>query len=193
MPNAEKTAAVAELTDAFQNSTGAVLTEYRGLSVAALSELRRALADNARYTVVKNTLTMIAAERAGIAEVTGPLSGPTAIAFVTGDPVAVAKSIRDFARTNPHLVVKGGLLEGRALSADEIRRLADLESRDVLLAMLAGALNASLARAAGLFAAPLSQAARLTAALRDARSAEQPPAEQPPAEQPAADGAVSTG
>jgi large subunit ribosomal protein L10 len=165
MANAEKTAAVAEITDAFRGTSAAVLTEYRGLTVAQLKQLRRAIASDATYTVVKNTLTKIAMQQAGMPDVADRLTGPTAIAFVTGDPVNVAKGIRDFARTNPLLVVKGGVLEGKTLSADEVRRLADLESREVLLARLAGAMQGSLAKAAGLFAAPLSQVARLAAAL----------------------------
>ena len=165
MANAEKTAAVAEITEAFRGSSAAVLTEYRGLTVAQLRQLRRAIADDATYSVVKNTLTKIAMREAGMPDVADRLTGPTAIAFVTGDPVNVAKGIRDFARTNPLLLVKGGVLEGKALSADDVRRLADLESREVLLARLAGALQGSLAKAAGLFAAPLSQVARLAAAL----------------------------
>lgn len=181
MPNAEKTAAVSEITEAFRNSSAAVLTEYRGLTVSQLKELRRSLAGEATYAVVKNTLTKIAMRDAGLPDVADRLTGPTAVAFVTGDPVRVAKGIRDFARGNPLLVVKGGVLEGRSLSADEIRRLADLESREVLLARLAGALQASLGRAAGLFVAPLSQVARLAAALQEQRSVTEPAAEPAPA------------
>ena len=173
MANAVKTAAVAEIADAFRSSSAAVLTEYRGLTVAQLKELRRTLAGNATYAVVKNTLTRLAARDAGVPDIDALLQGPSAIAFVSGDPVAVAKGIRDFARTNPLLIVKGGVLEGRALSADEIRRLADLESREVLLARLAGAMQASLAGAVALVAAPLSQAARVLAALQ-ARAEEDP-------------------
>lgn len=166
MVNAEKTAAVAELAGAFRDSSAAVLTEYRGLTVAQLKELRRALADNATYAVVKNTLTAIAMRNAGLPDLTERLTGPTAVAFVTGDPVMVAKGLRDFARTHPHLVVKGGVLDGRPLSAEEVRTLADLESREVLLARMAGALTASLSQAAALFAAPVAQFARLAAALQ---------------------------
>ena len=180
MPTPDKTAAVSELAEAFRGSTAAVLTEYRGLTVAQLKELRRALAADARYAVVKNTLTRIAAREAGLAELEQLLEGPSAIAFVTGDPVAVAKGIRDFARANPALVVKGGLLDGRPMSAEEIRRLADLESREVLLARLAGGLSASLSRAAAMFNAPLAQVARLAAALREQLPAGEPaPAESP--------------
>jgi len=163
---AAKTAAVAEIRDAFANSSAAVLTEYRGLTVAQIKDLRRTLAGNATYAVVKNTLTKIAARDAGIPGLEGLLEGPSAIAFVSGDPVTVAKGIRDFSRANPFLVIKGGVLDGRPLSADEIRRLADLESREVLLARLAGGMQASLAAAVSLIAAPLSQAARVLAALQ---------------------------
>jgi large subunit ribosomal protein L10 len=165
MARPDKAAAVAEITEAFRGSSAAVLTEYRGLTVAQLKELRRSLADNASYAVVKNTLTKIAAREAGVTTLESLLEGPSAIAFVTGDPVAVAKGLRDFAKANPLLVVKGGVLDGKPLTADEIRKLADLESREVLLAKLAGAMKASLSQAVGLFAAPLSQAARLFAAL----------------------------
>lgn len=172
MATAAKTAAVAEIRDAFNNSTAAVLTEYRGLSVAQLRELRRALAGNATYAVVKNTLTKIAARDAGVPGFDALLEGPSAIAFVSGDPVTVAKGIRDFSRTNPLLVIKGGVLDGRAMSAEEIRRLADLESREVLLARLAGGLQASLSGAVSLMAAPLAQAARVLAALHAVAAAD---------------------
>ena len=167
MARPDKAAAVAELTDAFRESSAAVLTEYRGLTVAQLKELRRSLAGNATYAVVKNTLTKIAAKQAGVDTLDPLLEGPSAIAFITGDPVEVAKSIRDFGRNHPLLVVKGGVLDGKALSTAEVRKLADLESREVLLAKLAGAMKASLSQAVGLFAAPLSQAARLLAALEE--------------------------
>jgi large subunit ribosomal protein L10 len=165
MARPDKAAAVAELTDAFRESNAAVLTEYRGLTVAQLKELRRSLAGNATYNVVKNTLTKIAAKDAGVDALDSLLEGPSAIAFVTGDPVEVAKSLRDFGRNNPLLVVKGGVLDGKALSADDVRKLADLESREVLLAKLAGAMKASLSQAVYLLNAPLAQAARLLGAL----------------------------
>jgi len=166
MARPDKTATIAEITNRFRASNAAVLTEYRGLTVAQLTTLRKSIAANATYAVVKNTLTSIAAKEAGISAFEGTLVGPTAIAFVTGDPVEAAKGLRDFARTNPALVIKGGVLDGRALSADEVRKLADLESREVLLAKLAGAMKASLTQAAYLFVAPLSQAARTIDALR---------------------------
>jgi len=165
MARADKVAAVAELTESFRQSNAAVLTEYRGLTVAELKELRRALAADARYAIVKNTLTKLAVREAGVAELEALLEGPSAIAFVTGDPINVAKGIRDFARTHPALVVKGGLFDGQPMTADELRKLADLESREVLLAKLAGAMQASLQQAVSLIAAPLSQAARALGAL----------------------------
>jgi large subunit ribosomal protein L10 len=161
----DKGDSVAELAESFAGSTAALLTEYRGLTVKQLKELRRALGADTSYAVVKNTLTKIAANRAGLTGLDELLAGPTAVAFVKGDPVAAAKSLRDFAKTNPALVVKGGVMDGKALSADEIKKLADLESREVLLAKLAGAMKASLTQAVYLFAAPLSQAARAMGAL----------------------------
>jgi large subunit ribosomal protein L10 len=173
MARAEKVTAVAELTERFQNSSGAVLTEYRGLTVAQLGELRRSLGDNASFSVVKNTLTKIAAAEAGVtSELTDLLTGPSAIAFVTGDVVEAARGLRDFARTYPMLVIKGGVLEGKALKPGEIVTLADLEPREVLLAKLAGAMKASLAGAAATFAALPQQMARLLGALEEKRAAE---------------------
>ena len=166
MANAEKTAAVAEIAEEFRGSTAAVLTEYRGLTMGQLTELRRALGEGTRYAVVKNTLTKIAAAQAGVTGLDDLLVGPTAVAFVSGDPVEAAKGLRDFARANPALIVKGGVVEGKPMTADEIRRLADLESRDVLLAKLAGAMKASMAKAAATFQAPLSKFVRTADALR---------------------------
>jgi large subunit ribosomal protein L10 len=173
MANAEKVAAVAELTERFRGSPGAVLTEYRGLTVAQLAELRRSLGDNATFAVVKNTLTKIAVSEAGLNEQLSPLlSGPSAVAFVDGDVVEAAKGLRDFARANPLLVIKGGVLDGKAITSAEIIRLADLEPRDVLLAKLAGAMKASLAGAAATFNALPVQMAQLAEALRARREAE---------------------
>ncbi|MGI8433193.1 MAG: 50S ribosomal protein L10 [Nocardioidaceae bacterium] len=166
MARPDKTAAVAELTEEFRTSNAAVLTEYRGLTVKQLQELRRALGEHATYAVVKNTLTKIAAKQAGVDSFEALLNGPSAIAFVKGDAVEAAKSLRDFARANSPLVIKGGVLDGKPLTVDEISRIADLESREVLLARLAGALVASLQNAVLLFNAPLSQAARLAGALQ---------------------------
>ena len=173
MPRPDKAAAVAELTEEFRSSGAAVLTEYRGLTVGQISQLRIALGTQTTYAVVKNTLTRIAARDAGVDALDALLQGPSAIAFVKGDPVEAARGLRDFARVNPLLVIKGGVLEGKALSAEEITRLADLESREVLLARVAGGFTASLARAAALLQAPVAQAARLAEALR--QKAEQDP------------------
>ena len=167
MARPDKAAAVAELTDEFRSSNGAVLTEYRGLTVAQLRQLRTTLGDDVNYAVVKNTLTKIAAKDAGVESFDSLLQGPSAIAFIKGDPVVAAKGLRDFAKANPHLVIKGGVLDGKALDSDEINKLADLESREVLLSKLAGAMKAAPQQAVSLFAAPLSQAARLFAALQD--------------------------
>ena len=173
MARAEKVAAVAEMTERFQSSSGAVLTEYRGLSVAQLGELRRSLGEHATFAVVKNTLTKIAANDAGVAaELTELLTGPSAIAFVQGDVVEAAKGLRDFSRANPFLVIKGGVLDGKVMTPDEIVRLADLESREVLLAKLAGAMKASMSGAAATFAALPVQMARLLAALQEKRDGE---------------------
>ena len=174
MARPDKAAAVAEIADRFRDSNAAVLTEYRGLTVAQLTELRTNIKAHATYAVVKNTLTAIAAREAGMTAIDAKsLAGPTAVAFVTGDPVETAKALRDFAKTYPALVIKGGVLDGKALSPAEVTQLADLESRDVLLAKLAGAMKASLNNAAYLFAAPLSQAARVVDALRQQREEQQ--------------------
>ena len=173
MARPDKAAAVAELTEEFRSSTAAVLTEYRGLTVAQLKELRRSLGADTSYAVVKNTLTRIAAKDAGVGAFDGLLQGPSAIAFVKGDPVEAAKGLRDFSKAHPMLVIKGGVLDGKPLSPAEITKLADLESREVLLAKLAGAMQASLQNAVSLFAAPLAQTARVIEALR--QKAEQDP------------------
>jgi large subunit ribosomal protein L10 len=165
----DKAAAVAEMAEHFRSSTATVLTEYRGLTVAQLKALRRALGDHTTYEVAKNTLARRAAADAGINGLDDLFTGPTALAFVTGDVVEAAKGLRDFARANPFLVVKGGVFEGRPLSANEVTKLADLESREVLLAKLAGAMKANLSRAAATFQAPVAQAVRLVAALHDKR------------------------
>jgi large subunit ribosomal protein L10 len=172
MPNTEKVGAVAELTEHFSSSSAAVITEYRGLTVKQITDLRRALGRDTTYAVVKNTLTKRAASEAGVAIDDSLLQGPTAIAFVKGDAVDAAKGLRDFAKTHPLLVIKGGVLDGKPLTADEISRIADLESREVLLAKLAGALKALPTRAAGLFQAPLSQMARLAKALEEKKPAD---------------------
>ena len=167
MARPDKAAAVAELTQLFHDSNAAVLTEYRGLTVAQLKALRKALGSYAHYAVSKNTLTAIAAREAGLESFAEKLSGPTAIAFVTGDPVTAAKGLRDFAKANPALVVKAGVLDGKEISPADITALADLESREVLLAKAAGAMKAKLYQVAYLFTAPASQAVRTIDALRE--------------------------
>ncbi len=199
MARQDKAAAVAELADNFRESNGAVLTEYRGLTVKQLQELRRTLGENVSYAVAKNTLTKIAAKDAGVELDEALLTGPTAIAFINGDVVEAAKGLRDFAKANSPLVIKGGYLDGAILTPEEIAKLADLESREVLLAKLAGGMKASLSNAASLFNAPLSQAARVLGALQakaeadpsvlaagaPAAAAEPETAEAPVAEAPA--------
>ena len=204
MARPDKAADVAEIAEHFRTSTATVLTEYRGLTVAQMKTLRRSLGETTSYAVVKNTLTKIAAKDAGVEGLDDLLVGPSALAFVKGDPVEAAKGLRDFAKANPLLVIKGGYMDGKTLSAAEISKLADLESREVLLAKLAGAMKASLSQAAALFQAPLAQAARTIEALRvkaeadpsviggaGAAAAAAPAAEAAPVaeEEPAADAA----
>ena len=163
----DKPRAVAELSEQFRGSSATLLTEYRGLTVAQITELRRSLGTGTTYEVAKNTLAKRAAAEAGISGLDTLFSGPTALAFVSGDPVEAAKGLREFAKTHPLLVIKGGVFEGNAISAAEVGKIADLDSREVLLSKLAGAMKANLSKAAGLFQAPLSKAARTVAALQD--------------------------
>lgn len=163
---ANKEATVAELTEKFQSSAAILLTEYRGLTVGQLKELRRSISEHATYAVAKNTLLTIAAKNAGVTAFEGQLFGPSAMAFVHGDTVSVAKSMRDFAKANPLLVVKTGIMDGLVLSQEEVKKLADLESREVMLAQAAGLFKASMFKAAYMFQAPLAQAARTVDALR---------------------------
>lgn len=172
MARPDKVAAVAEIAEKFRGASASVVTEYRGLSTSQLTALRRSLGDGATYRVAKNTLVKRAAEDAGVTGLEELLVGPTAITFITGEPVDAAKTLRDFAKANQGLVIKGGYMDGRALTVDEVNRLADLESREVLLSKLAGAMKGSLAKAAGLFGAPASQVARLAQALADKRAEE---------------------
>jgi large subunit ribosomal protein L10 len=189
MARANKATAVADIAEQFKDSTATLITEYRGLTVANLAELRRSLAGSATYTVAKNTLIKRAAADAGIEGLDELFVGPTAIAFVSGEPVDAAKAIKTFAKENKALVIKGGYMDGHPLSVSEVERIADLESREVLLAKLAGAMKGNLSKAAGLFAAPTSQMARLLAALQEKKPAEAaapaPAAEAPAAEAPA--------
>ncbi|MFV0458047.1 MAG: 50S ribosomal protein L10 [Actinomycetales bacterium] len=188
MAKPDKVAAVAELAEKFSSSNAGVLTEYRGLTVGQLKTLRTSLGEDATYVVAKNTLTAIAAKEAGVDAFDGQLAGPTAIAFVTGDPVSVAKSLRDFAKANPQLVIKSGYIDGKSLSQDEVTKLADLESREVLLAKLAGAMKAKHTQAAYLFNAPLSQLARTVDALRAKVAEGAPAAAEAPAAEDSAEG-----
>ena len=167
MATPDKVSAVKELADKFRESNAVLITEYRGLSVPQLAQLRERLRGTATYTVAKNTLTALAAKDAGVDGLEDLFVGPTAIAFVTGDPVEAAKGLKAFAKENDKLVIKGGILDGKVISADDIKKLADLESREVLLAKAAGAMKASLFGAAYLFQAPLSKAVRTIDALRE--------------------------
>ncbi|MDQ0750597.1 large subunit ribosomal protein L10 [Streptomyces africanus] len=166
MARPDKVDAVEEMRDRFRDSNGAVVTAYTGLTVAQLQQLRRSLGENAHYRVAKNTLTKIAANEAGITAIDDLFTGSSAVAFVTGDPVEAAKGLRDFAKDNPNLVIKGGVLDGKALSADEIKKLADLESREVLLSKLAGAMKGKQSQAASVFQALPSKLVRTVDALR---------------------------
>ncbi|WP_124054117.1 50S ribosomal protein L10 [Arcanobacterium ihumii] len=167
MARTDKSAAIAELTEDFRKSSAVLVTEYRGLTVAQMKTLRRALGTDAEYKVAKNTLARIAAHEAGIEGLDDDLKGPTALAFVTGDIASAAKAIKNFAKENKALVVKAGVLEGNLLNAEDVQKLADLESREVLLAKTAGVLKASLYKAAYVFKAPLSKTVRTVDALRE--------------------------
>lgn len=176
MATADKATAVADIAEQFKASTATVVTEYRGLTVANLAELRRSLGASTTYTVAKNTLVKRAASEAGIEGLDDLFAGPTAIAFITGEPVDAAKAIKKFAKDHKQLVIKGGYMDGAALSVAQVEKIADLESREVLLAKLAGAMKGNLSKAAGLFNAPASQVARLAAALQEKKAAENPAA-----------------
>jgi large subunit ribosomal protein L10 len=181
MAKADKATAVADIAEQFKESTATLITDYRGLTVANLAELRRSLRPSASYAVAKNTLIKRAAADAGVEGLDELFAGPTAIAFVTGEPVDAAKAIKTFAKDHKALVIKGGYMDGRALTVAEVERIADLESREVLLAKLAGAMKGNLAKAAGLFNAPASQMARLLAALQEKKPADAAPAAETPA------------
>jgi len=173
VPSASNVAEVEAIKGYLEDSVAAVLTEYRGLKVKELGELRASLRGSSTdYRVLKNTLTSIAVRDKGYEELLPLLDGPTAVAFVHGDPVQAAKDLAEFARTHPALVVKGGVVEGRVLGVAEIRQLATLESREVLLAKVAAMLQASLQQTVNLLAAPLRQVATMSAALRDKRQEE---------------------
>lgn len=190
MARPTKVTTVADLADHFRTSSASVLTEYRGLTVSQLKELRRSLGDTVTYAVVKNTLTKIAAKDAGVTGIDELLRGPSAIAFIKGDAVDAAKGIRNFAKANPALVIKGGVMDGVLLSAQEIVRLADLESREVLLAKLAYAMKAKQSQAAALFSAPLAKTARALGALQTKLAAGAPVTEAPVTEAPVSEALV---
>ena len=208
MARPEKTAAVAELVEDFKSAQATFLTEYRGLTVTSLKELRRSLGSETKYSVVKNTLTKIAAKDAGVDIDEALLAGPSALAFIKGDPIAAAKSLKTFQKENPALVIKGGIYEGKRVTAAEIMQLADLESREVLLSKLAGAMKASMAKAAQVFdalrikmesgapaSAEAAPAAEAPAEVATEAVAEAPAAEavaETPAEAPAAEATEST-
>ena len=170
MARADKATAVADIAEQFKEATATVVTEYRGLTVANLKDLRRSLGDSATYTVAKNTLVKRAAADAGIEGLDDLFVGPTAIAFVSGEAVDAAKALKKFAKDHKALVIKGGYMDGRPVTVSEIEAIADLESREVLLAKLAGAMKGNLTKAAGLFNAPASQVARLLAALQEKKA-----------------------
>ena len=151
MATPEKTAAVAEIVEDYRTANATVLTEYRGLSVGLMKQLRRSLGTKNKYSVVKNTLTKLAAKEAGVDLDPALLAGPSAVAFIKGDPIDAAKALRDFSKENPLLVIKGGIFEGKAVTTAEIMQLANLESREVLLAKIAGAMKGSIAKAARVF------------------------------------------
>ena len=151
MATPDKTAAVAEIVEDFRTANATVLTEYRGLSVGLMKQLRRSLGVKNKYSVVKNTLTKIAAKEAGVDLDPALLAGPSAVAFIKGDPIDAAKALRDFAKENPLLIIKGGIFDGKAVTTAEIMKLANLESREVLLAKIAGAMKASMSKAARTF------------------------------------------
>jgi large subunit ribosomal protein L10 len=211
MARPDKTTAVAELAEDFRTANATVLTEYRGLSVTSMKELRRALGATTKYAVVKNTLTKIAAKDAGVVIADNLLTGPSAVAFIKGDPIDAAKSLRDFAKENPFLVIKGGFYEGKPVTKEEIMQLANLESREVLLAKLAGAMKGSLAKAARVFdalrikleaeqgapatAAPVAEVPAATAVTEEAVVATEettPTATEDVAEAPVAEATVET-
>ena len=194
MAKSTKVATVAEIADQFRSSSAAVVTEYRGLTMSQLTTLRKSLGGDTAYTVAKNTLVKRAAADAGVEGLDDLFTGPTAVAFINGEPVDAAKVLRDFAKANPLLIIKGGVLDGKALDAKEVSKLADLESREVLLGKMAGAMLATLTKAAIVLNALPSQVARLSAALVEKRTAEEgaPVVEEAPADEaPAAEATES--
>ncbi|TKV58630.1 50S ribosomal protein L10 [Nakamurella flava] len=171
MAKSDKAATVAEISDRFRSANAAVVTEYRGLTMSQLTELRRSLGKDTSYTVAKNTLVKRAAAEAGVTGLDDLFAGPTAVAFIDGEPVDAAKALRDFAKAHPLLVIKGGVLDGKALAPAEVTKLADLESREVLLAKLAGAMLGTLTKAAVVLNALPTKTAQLAAALQEKKAA----------------------
>jgi len=202
MARPDKAAAVAELTEDFKSATATYLTEYRGLTVTSMKELRRSLGAETKYSVVKNTLTKIAAKGAGVDISDDLLAGPSALAFIKGDPIDAARNLKNFQKENPLLIVKGGIYEGKFITTAEIMKLADLESREVLLAKLAGAMKGSLAKAARIFdalrikmeaehGAPAAPAAPVAEAAPAAEAVAETPAAEEAAPEVVAEVAVS--
>ena len=167
MANPKNTASLEELKARFEQAQSTLLTEYRGLSVAETTELRRALGSEVTYSVAKNTMIKLAAREAGIELDESLLTGPTAIAFVHGEAVDAAKAMKDFSKDHKNFVIKGGYMDGATIDAAQVEAIAELDNRETTLAKLAGAMQGSLAKAAGLFNAPASQVARLAAALQE--------------------------
>lgn len=167
MAKPEKVKAVDEIATRFNDATAAVITEYRGLSMVQLGELRRALGEDTTYRVAKNKLVKLAAEQSGVEGLDDLFVGPTAIAFIQGEPVEAAKALKEFTKTNNALVIKGGYMDGRPISVSEVDAIADLDSREATLSKLAGAMKAKMSETASLFAAPASQVARMTSALKE--------------------------
>jgi large subunit ribosomal protein L10 len=192
MAKADKATAVDDIAERFKEATATVVTEYRGLTVANLAELRRSLGGTTTYTVAKNTLVKRAASEAGVQGLDELFVGPTAIAFIQGEPVDAAKAIKTFAKDHKALVIKGGYMDGQPLTVAQVEQIADLESREVLLAKLAGAMKANLSKAAVLFNAAPTQAARLFAALQEKNAADAPAVSDAPVEDaaPVADAPV---
>jgi large subunit ribosomal protein L10 len=173
MAKPQKVEAVDEIVRSIQDSSAVVVTEYRGLTVTQLTALRRSLGSGAKYSVAKNTLVKLAAAKLSVGGLDEMLVGPTAIAFIKGEPVDAARTLRDFAKEHKALVIKGGLMDGRALSEAEVTQIAELDSREVLLSRLAGAMKGNLVKAATLFQASATRTALLFAALRDKKEAEE--------------------
>ena len=194
MARPDKAAAVAELTEDFKSATATYLTEYRGLTVTSMKQLRRSLGADTKYSVVKNTLTKIAAKNAGVDLSDDLLAGPSAVAFIKGDAIDAARNLKNFQKENPLLIIKGGIYEGKFVTTAEIMKLADLESREVLLAKLAGAMKGSLAKAARTFDAlriKMEAGAPAAAPVAAAPVAEAAPAAEAPAEAPVAEAVVT--